>query len=190
MDRPDGDDWETRLERTWSRMDALVAERGEDGFRAAVEVLAAELPAGSAVADFERGCAHDSTGLPEAAVRFYRAALRTGLTGLRRRRAVVQLASSLRNTGRPQESVALLRAELARAPEEGPEAAEVAALEDAVRATLALALTDLGRAREGVSLVLTALAPHLPRYQRSMAAYARLLMEDGPAPDGPVPHPG
>lgn len=41
-------------------------------------------------------------------------------------------------------------------------------LDDAVRAFLALALVDVGREREAVSLALAALAPHLPRYQRSL----------------------
>jgi hypothetical protein len=50
-------------------------------------------------------------------------------------------------------------------------------LDDAVKAFLALALTDLGREREAVSIAVAALAPHLPRYQRSMANYARLLLE-------------
>jgi hypothetical protein len=50
-------------------------------------------------------------------------------------------------------------------------------LDDAVRAVLALCLTDVGRTREAVSLLVTALAAHLPRYQRSMANYARLLLE-------------
>ena len=35
----------------------------------------------------------------------------------------------------------------------------------------------MGRATEAVSLVLGALAPHLPRYQRSVANYGRLLVE-------------
>ncbi len=52
-------------------------------------------------------------------------------------------------------------------------------LDDAVRATLALCLANLGREREGLSLVLGALAPHLPRYRRSMAEYTRLLVEPG-----------
>jgi hypothetical protein len=51
-------------------------------------------------------------------------------------------------------------------------------LDDAVKAVLALALTDVGREREAVSLAIGALAPHLPRYQRSMADYARLLVGD------------
>jgi hypothetical protein len=44
-----------------------------------------------------------------------------------------------------------------------------------VRAFLALALVDAGREREAVAHALTALAPHLPRYQRSLANYAREL---------------
>jgi hypothetical protein len=41
---------------------------------------------------------------------------------------------------------------------------------------LALCLVDAGREREAVSVAVGALAPHLPRYQRSMANYARLLV--------------
>ncbi|PRY37949.1 tetratricopeptide repeat protein [Umezawaea tangerina] len=48
-------------------------------------------------------------------------------------------------------------------------------LDDAVRAFLALALTGVGREREGVAMALTALAPHLTRYNRSLAAYAGAL---------------
>ena len=48
-------------------------------------------------------------------------------------------------------------------------------LDDAARAFLALALHDLGRHDEALALALTALAPHLPRYQRSLANYAGLL---------------
>jgi len=42
---------------------------------------------------------------------------------------------------------------------------------------LALALADTGRERAGISAALAALAPHLARYQRSVATYARLLVE-------------
>jgi hypothetical protein len=76
---------------------------------------------------------------------------------------VIQLASSLRNVGQPEESVALLTAELEAGSDD---------LDDAVRAFLALALTSVGREREAVSLALTALAAHLPRYNRSLVAYA------------------
>jgi len=93
---------------------------------------------------------------------------------MRRRRAVIQMASSLRNIGRVTESAELLTAE---AHNYDPDAAVLA---DAVSAVLALCLADLGREREAVSVALLALAPHLPRYQRSMANYARLLAEPDP----------
>jgi len=66
-------------------------------------------------------------------------------------------------------SVELLEAELARTSD---------ALDDAVRAFLALALVDSGREREAVSHALLALARHLPRYQRSTAGYAKALVEE------------
>jgi hypothetical protein len=50
-------------------------------------------------------------------------------------------------------------------------------LDDAVSAFLALALVDSGREREAVSIALRALAPHLPRYQRSLGNYARELVD-------------
>ncbi|MEO7909632.1 MAG: tetratricopeptide repeat protein, partial [Roseiflexaceae bacterium] len=41
----------------------------------------------------------------------------------------------------------------------------------------ALALVDTGREREAVSVAVTALSRHMIRYRRSMANYARLLVE-------------
>ncbi|MPZ27499.1 MAG: tetratricopeptide repeat protein, partial [Micromonosporaceae bacterium] len=68
----------------------------------------------------------------------------------------------------PGESVELLSAELDAGSDQ---------LDDAVRAFLSLALVDVGREREAVSVALTALVPHLPRYQRSLTNYARLLVD-------------
>ncbi len=158
------DDWERRIAGAWASID----DRTEEEFLALIESLAAELPSGSARAAFERACAFDSMGHSDRAIPLYERALAIGLTGENRRRSVIQMASSIRNLGRPEESVALLTAEL----KEGSDH-----LDDAVRAVLALALTDLGREREAVSIAVTALARHLPRYQRSMANYARLLVE-------------
>jgi hypothetical protein len=115
---------------------------------------------------FDRACELDSTGHPDLAVPLYREALEHGLEGENRRRAVIQMASSLRNLGEVDESVALLTAELDQPSDH---------LDDAVRAFLALALADVGREREGLGHALTALAPHLPRYQRSLARYAEDL---------------
>jgi hypothetical protein len=159
--------WERRVADAWATFD----DRTDDENRALIESLAAELPEGSAEASFERACAFDSTGASECAVPLYRDALARGLGPTRRRRAVIQLASSLRNVGEGEEGVRLLEAELESESDE---------LDDAVRAFLALALTDDGREREAVSHALTALAPHLPRYQRSLAAYARDLVDAEP----------
>lgn len=157
-------DWERRNADLW----ATVGDRPEDEFRAAMEELTAELPDGDPTGVFERAAAWDSTGHSDKAVPLYRAALAAGVPGERRRRSVIQLASSLRNLRRSEESVALLTEERARTSDH---------LDDALVCVLALSLTELGRAREAVSLTVGALAPHLPRYQRSMAAYARLLVE-------------
>jgi hypothetical protein len=152
-------EWERRLADLWASIENLDG----DEFLARIDRLAAELPAGSPVAAFERASALDSTGHSDQAAPLYRQALDDGLRGLRRRRAVIQMASSLRNVGRAEESVELLTAERDADSDE---------LDDAVAAFLSLALVDTGREREAVAIALTALAPHLPRYQRSLANYA------------------
>jgi hypothetical protein len=168
MTTPDPD-WERRSTDLWAQLDDL----DPDDFRARVDALAAELPDGDPVALFERGCANDSTGRPDVAAPLYAQALERGLDGIRRRRAVIQMASSLRNLGEPQRSVELLRAERERGSDE---------LDDAVVAVLALALADTGRPREAAGLAVAALARHLPRYNRSMAAYgAELAASEEPA---------
>jgi tetratricopeptide (TPR) repeat protein len=156
-------EWEQRVAELWASVDEL----SEDEFRARMDTLAAELPADDPLGAFERASAFDSTGHSDQAIPLYRYALEHGLDGPRRRQAVIQLASSLRNVGEAEESVELLRAEQKRGPDE---------LDDAVSAFLALALVDTGRDREAVSLLLTALAGNLPRYQRSVANYARLVL--------------
>ena len=158
--------WETRLAEYWKSLDAQEPDAFLDG----LEVLLRELPADSAIALFERGAALDSTGRPERAVPLYAQALQTGLSGLRRRRAVIQMASSLRNLGNAARAVELLTAELAAGEDE---------LTPAVHAFLALALADLGREREGLAISLTALSHYLPRYNRSLARYAERLIEVG-----------
>ncbi|MFB7597536.1 tetratricopeptide repeat protein [Streptomyces sp. NPDC056160] len=162
-------DWEDRVAAVWARVGELP-ESEAPAFRARIDALVAELPADSPIGPFEQAGAWDSTGHPDRAVPLYRQALERGLGGYRGRRAKIQLSSSLRNLGRPEEGVKLLTPELDAPSDE---------LDDAVRACLALCLSSLGRDREGLSLVLGALAPHLPRYQRSMANYARLLVDPG-----------
>jgi tetratricopeptide (TPR) repeat protein len=159
-------DWEARLDRAWDLPD--------EELRATVDGLAAELPAGDPRAAYERGGAWDSTGQPDRAIMLYRESLAAGLPDPYRRQCVIQLASSLRNVGALEEAIALLTAEVERTSDQ---------LDDAVRAFLALALSSAGRDREGLSLALTALAPHLKRYQRSVTNYARELTL-GSQPEG------
>ena len=155
-------EWEGQISELWSALDGCTAAE----FIARMEALVAGRPTGDPAALFERGSAQDSTGHPEQAVPLYRAALDAGLSGPRRRRATIQLASSLRSLGHADQAVALLSAELEAGSDE---------LDGAVQAFLALALVDVGREREAVATSLTALAAYLPRYNRSLARYARAL---------------
>jgi hypothetical protein len=165
-------DWEKRVGDAWASIDDY--EGREDEFRALIDNLAGELLDGDPIAAFERACAWDSTGHSDCAVPLYRWALDHGLTGYRRRRAVIQMASSMRNIGQVETAIELLEAERSIDPTTVDEQSRT--LADAISATLALCLADAGREREAVSIAVAALAPHLPRYQRSMANYARLLV--------------
>lgn len=163
MDLP-SPDWEHRVAALWQALDAL------DGaaFIARMRALAEERPPGDPVAAFELGAAHDSTGRTAQAIPLYEAALQGGLSGLRRRRACIQMASSLRNLGELARASEILRAELAAPSDE---------LDPAVSAFLALVLADQGREREALSLSLRALSTYLPRYNRSLARYADGLLD-------------
>ncbi|WP_052476443.1 tetratricopeptide repeat protein [Cohnella kolymensis] len=164
MDENANAEWEQRISALW----ASINNYSEEQFVGLMEQLAAELPADSAVAMFERASSLDTTGHSDLAVPLYRQALHLGLQGERRHRAVIQMASSLRNIGRVSESVELLTTERNAGSDQ---------LNDAVTAFLALALVDIGRQREAVTLALTALSRHLPRYQRSLANYARMISD-------------
>jgi hypothetical protein len=157
-------EWEQRLADLWASMD----DHAEDEFLGRMDALVAELPAESPVGLYERASAQDSTGHSGLAVPLYRRALELGLDDDRRRQAVIQLASSLRNLGQARESVDLLTAEREAGSDD---------LDDAVDAFLALALVDAGREREAVSVALLAVSRHMTRYQRSLTNYARLLPE-------------
>lgn len=163
------EEWEQQVGDVWASIDEL----DEDTLLARIDSVVASQPSSDGSGLFERASALDSTGHPDLAVPLYREALERGLSGERRRRAVIQMASSLRNLGHPQEAVALLWAERSEDSD---------ALDDAVVAFLALALADVGREREALSMTLGVLAPHLPRYQRSLTNYARIVGETTATP--------
>jgi tetratricopeptide (TPR) repeat protein len=160
--------WEHRLAALWKQLDSYE----EPAFVEAMRSLTAELGKGHPVALFEMGAAHDSTGSPQEAVLLYASALEAGLSGLRRRRVRIQMASSLRNLGQAQQAADMLFEELKQPSDE---------LDQAVSAFLALALADLGREREALAISLGALSTYLPRYNRSLARYAQALTSNEPA---------
>jgi tetratricopeptide (TPR) repeat protein len=164
--------FENRIAALWRAFD----QHEPAAFVEQIELLTSELPSNSGVGLFERASAQDSIGRTDLAVPLYRAALEMGLSGSRRRRAMIQLASSLRSLGNAAEAAALLSDELHACSDE---------LDDAVRAFLALALVHLGREREAVSISLAALSKHLPRYNRSLARYASEVATPSEGPDAP-----
>jgi Tetratrico peptide repeat len=159
------EDWDARVAAVWADDELSDADRIER-----IDALAGERDADDARALFERAGARDSAGLEASAEQLYRRALGAGLDDDHRTQAVIQLASTLRNLGSIDESLHLLRAEYERGP--------AAPLHDAAAAFYALALVSHGDAVAAASVALKALAPHLPRYTRSVAAYADDLADD------------
>ncbi|MEO6921122.1 MAG: tetratricopeptide repeat protein [Collimonas sp.] len=157
--------WEARVAAVWAERDAISGEQ----LVTQIDALAGERMADDAPALFERACARDTAGLEAEAEPLYRAALKSGrLDPYRQARASIQLGSTLRLLGQLEESEALLTAQLQRYAEAG----YGNALHDETRAVLALTYLLQGRAVEAACLALTTLAPHLSRYNRSVAANA------------------
>lgn len=156
------------VNRRAAAMFAAIDDYEEQDFIAGIDALAAELPDDDADGLFHRACARDSFGHSAEAIPLYRGALDIGgLAGENRRRAVIQMASSMRNAGQAEAALDLLLAERGHGSDH---------LDDALTGTIALCLASLGRDREGLSMVLVALARHLPRYNRSMANYGKDLV--------------
>ena len=157
----DETDWRYRIDAVWAQAETL----GDEEVIRRIDAIADERPGDDPVALFERAGARDSAGLEAQAELLYRSAIANGLSGSAHVQAHIQLASTIRNLGRPLEAIALLEAI-------EPQAGQ---LRDAVAAFRALALVDAGDARHAASVALAALAPHLARYRVSVAAYAAEL---------------
>lgn len=161
--------WDERIASFWASVDDTQPE----AMLHAMRVLAAERPVDDPDAQYEWASAHDYLGMEHQAVPHYRAALGHGLAGARKARAIIQLASSLRNIGEPEAAVELLRQQ----PTD-----EVTG--DAAQAFLALALRDSGQHDEALRTALLALARTLPLYRRAVENYATELT-DQPASSRP-----
>lgn len=162
----DFEQWQHRVDQVWQDRSLSSADR-----IVAIDALAADLGETHPVALFERAGARDSAGQEGEAEPLYRAAIAAGLDPARHVRAVIQLASTIRNLGHLQESAELLGATYA--------ATEGQPLHDEAAAFYALALSSLGREREALAIALRALAPHLTFYTRSVTGYANELEPDG-----------
>jgi tetratricopeptide (TPR) repeat protein len=156
-------DWEDRVAALWAD-DAIDDQERIDR----MQVIACTAPH-PAVGAFELGGAFDSGGREAQADVHYASATAAGLDTVDPARAaqmVVQHASTLRNLGRIDEAIAMLR----NAPEHPTTGA-------APKVFLALALHSAGRHDEALRVVIEAIEPTLPRYHRSVSAYAEALTE-------------
>ncbi len=153
-------DWDARVDAVW----ASASDREEREVIAEVEALIAERAGDEPKVLFERAGVLDFAGREAEAAPLYEAALAAGLDDDRRSRAVIQLASTLRNLGRHDEAIELLEGEYP--PDSTHERASIA------HAFRALALVSADRPVEGAALALETLAGLLPEYGRAVRYYA------------------
>jgi tetratricopeptide (TPR) repeat protein len=156
--------WDSRVAEVWASADEL----SDDAVLARIDSLVAEIDTtegpDAAAAAFEAASVRDYLGLEAQAEPLYRDAIALGLDAARRPQARLQLASTLRNLGRPVEAVELLEEHLAEHPADEWTAAGAA--------FLALALVDAGRERDAASVALVALSESLPAYGNAVRRYA------------------
>lgn len=157
------EEWEDRVGTLWADDTVDDQQRIER-----MKGLAAVAPH-PALGAFEVGGAFDSGGYEAEADLHYAAATNAGLESVDPDRAaqmVVQHASTLRNLGRLDEAIAML--------EDAPEHPATGA---SPKVFLALALHSAGRHDEALRVAIEAVEPTLPRYRRSVRAYAKALTD-------------
>ena len=154
------DEWQQRVSAVWAAAEGMA----DLDVVAAIDALVAEREPDDAAGLFEAASARDYAGLESEAEPLYRQAIAGGLDAATLPRAVIQLASTLRNLGQVDESIELLEEHLAEHHADewtGPGAA-----------FLALALVSRGDERDAASVALAALADYLPMYSASVRGYA------------------
>ena len=152
--------WQDRVDDFWRTAD----ESNVEETLAAMKALVAELDETDARASFELASVHDFLGLEQEAIPLYNKALELGLEGVARDKAVIQLASSLRNVGNPIDAIALLQA--TNFSDELHEAASV---------FVALAKFDIGDKAEALTLAREDSYPADGMYARSIKFYLSQL---------------
>ena len=151
------DDWDERVETFWRE----ATDIDEEATLSALRVLVDERPVDDAASVFEWASVQDFLGHEAEAIPLYRRALSLGLDEIRRPKAQIQLASSLRNVGDTSEAITIL---------EGMESGGSTA--DAQQAFLALALFDAGRSGDALRVALMTLGKTLPLYGGAIIHYA------------------
>jgi len=154
--------WEASVAVLWERFDSLSRD---DGI-AAMRELAEACPVADGRAAFELAGMYDSMGLEVEAGEEYERARELGLDEARHAQLAVQYGSTLRNLGRFDEAIAVLRA-----------APVHESTGSAPRIMLALTLHSAGDADAALRVAIEAQIESLPRYQRSMRDYAAALTE-------------
>src|SRR5664279_6556298 len=102
------ENWRDQVANIWSQ----AASMAESDVVAAIDELVAERDPDDPEALFEAAGARDYAGLETEAEPLYRRALENGLDAALRPRAIIQLASTLRNIGQLDESIDLLDQQL------------------------------------------------------------------------------
>lgn len=155
--------WQQQLNRFWDQ----ASDRTPAELRLELELL---LRTGVPKANvfFERASLHDYLGEEAAAIGLYEQALTSGLAGVKRTEAIIQVASSLRNEGQAEQAVQLLQAVDSADP-----------LYTDAQGFLALAQLDAGEAAAALATALKALAPAMNTYSRPVQRYAQDLLERG-----------
>ena len=155
-------EWEERVAAFWQSADDSKIDETLAGMKSLVEELDPTNPIGL----FELASFHDFLGLEPEAIPIYKQAMHSGLAGVKREKAVIQLASSLRKVGKPDEAAALLESTTFSVE-----------TETAAKAFLALAHLDAGNASKALSIALLELYPTGGPYERSIKLYATDLIE-------------
>ena len=155
-------EWEDRVAAFWQSAD----DSKVDGTLSEMKRLVEELEPTNPLGLFEWASVHDFLGLEPEAIPIYKQALHSGLDGLKREKALIQLASALRNVGKPEEAVALLESSTFSVETEA-----------AAKAFLALAHLDSGNPSQALSIALLELYPTGGPYERAIKLYATDLIE-------------